>query len=124
MKQTRRIWKTVVVAMMACTTGSVARAAEDATTALNNALDLVEGYEARKAVAVLADAARRYPQDRKIGGLLYTLLRDKRWPVLQTLPAKLPGSITAMRFGADANLLIAGTEDGTVRVLNTETGEL
>src|SRR3954469_20383710 len=111
MKQTRRIWKTVVVAMMACTTGSVARAAEDATTALNNALDLVEGYEARKAVAILADLARRYPQDRKIGGLLYTVLRDKRWPVPQTLPAKLPASITVVRFGVDGELVIAGAED-------------
>src|SRR5437762_14372721 len=100
MKQTRRIWKTVLVAMMACTSGSAGRAGDDAATALHNALDLAEGYEARKAVAILADAARRYPQDRKIGGRLFTLLRDKRWPVPQTLPVKLPGGITVRKFSS------------------------
>jgi WD40 repeat protein/tetratricopeptide (TPR) repeat protein len=124
MKPIQRIWKAVVVAMMACTVGSVARAADDANTALNNALDLVEGYEARKAVAVLADAARRYPQNHKIAGLLYKLLRDKRWPVGQTLPVKLPAGITVMRFSPDAQLLIAGAEDGTVRIMESDTGKL
>src|SRR3954463_15571786 len=105
MKQTPKIWRAVIVATLALTAGSVARAAEDATTALNNALDLVEGYEARKAVAILADAARRYPQDHKISGLLYKLLRDKRWPVGQTLPVKLPAGITVVRFSPDGKLL-------------------
>ena len=61
---------------------------------LSKALDLVEDNNARQAVAVLADAARQYPQDRKIGALLYTLLRDKRWPLPATLPVKLPAAIT------------------------------
>src|SRR4051812_24421637 len=124
MKPTRRLWTTMLITMMACTSGSAARAADDAATALHNALDLAEGYEARKAVAILADAARRYPQDRKIGGLLFTLLRDKRWPIPQTLPVKLPAGITVVRFSTDAKLLIAGTEDGTVRILDTDTGKL
>jgi len=105
-------------------TGGIARAVEDATTLLDEALDFDEGYEARKAVAVLADAARKYPQDRKIGGLLYKLLRDKRWPVGQTLPVKLPAGITVVRFSPDGKLLIAGTEDGTVRILDTDSGKL
>jgi len=124
MKQTRRIWRTVFVAAIILMTGGIARAVEDATTLLDEALDFVEGYEARKAVAVLADAARKYPEDRKIGGLLYKLLRDERWPVGQTLPVKLPAGITVVRFSPDGKLLIAGTEDGTVRILDTDTGKL
>src|SRR5947208_9038138 len=124
MKHNRRIWRTVIVTTIALVAGGVTRAAEDATVALNNALDLVDGREAGKAVAILADAARRYPQDRKIGGLLFTLLRDKRWPIPQTLPVKLPAGITVVRFSADAKLVIAGTEDGTVRILDTDTGKL
>lgn len=102
----------------------VLRGADDAQTVVHRALDLVENREARQAVAVLADAARRYPEDRKLGGLLYTLLRDKRWPVLVTLPVKLPTAITSIEFSPDAKLAIAGAEDGTVRVLDTETGKL
>ena len=91
----------------------LAQAQDDAKTALDRALDLLEDNDAREAVAVLADAARRYPQDRKIGGLFYTLLRDKRWPSPQTLPVKLPAAITAMDFSEDGKLTIAGAKDGT-----------
>jgi WD40 repeat protein/tetratricopeptide (TPR) repeat protein len=124
MKPTRSIQRILIVATVVLLTGSVARATQDATTALNDALNLNEGYEARKAVAVLADAARRYPQDHKIAGLLYKLLRDKRWPVGQTLPVKLPGGITVVRFSSDAKFLIAGTDEGTVRILDTDSGKL
>ena len=69
MKQTRRIWKTVLVAAMAFISSGVTRAAEDASTALNNALDLVEGHEARKAVAVLADAEEGIEGVEHLGGV-------------------------------------------------------
>src|SRR4051812_12701550 len=124
MKHNRRIWRTVIVTTIALVVGGVTRAAEDATVALNNALGLVDGREAGKAVAILADAARRYPQDRKIGGLLYTLLRDKRWPIPQTLPVKLPAGITVVKFSPDAKYVIAGAQDGTVRILDTDSGKL
>jgi WD40 repeat protein/tetratricopeptide (TPR) repeat protein len=124
MKQTRRIWRPVFVAAIILMTGGIARAVEDATTLLDEALDYFAGYEARKAVAVLSDAARKYPQDHKIAGLLYKLLRDQRWAVGQTLPVKLPAGITVVRFSPDGNLLIAGAEDGTVRILDTDTGKL
>src|SRR5262249_10407513 len=100
------------------------RAQDDPGAILNRALDLVEDDNARQAVALLADAARRYPQDRKIGGLLYTLLRDKRWPLPATLPVKLPSEITVLKFSPDAKLVIAGTEDGTVRILDSDSGNL
>jgi len=102
----------------------LAQAQDDAKTALNRALDLLEDNDAREAVAVLADAARRYPQDRKIGGLFYTLLRDKRWPLPATLPVKLPSAITVLRFSPDAKLVITGAEDGTVRILDSDSGKL
>jgi hypothetical protein len=88
------------------------------------ALDLLTDNNARGAVALLADAARRHPEDRKIGALLYTLLRDKRWPVGQTLPVKLSAAVTAVDFSSDSKLVIAGTEDGTVRLLDVETSRL
>ena len=102
----------------------LAQAQEDANTLVKRALDLLEDNNARRAVAVLADGARRYPQDRKLGGLLYTLLRDKRWPLPATLPVKLPSAITVLRFSPDAKLVIAGAEDGTVRILDSDSGKL
>src|SRR5262249_39935457 len=75
-------------------------------------------------VAILADSGRRYPQDRKLGGLLYTLLRDKRWPLPATLPVKLPSAITVLKFSPDATLVIAGAEDGTARILESDSGKL
>ena len=93
--------QTVIIAAVTLISASVVRAVEDATVLLDEALDLTEGYEARKAVAILADAARKYPQDHKIAGLLYKLLRDSRWPIGQTLPVKLPGAITVVRFSPD-----------------------
>lgn len=100
------------------------RAQDDAKAVLEQALDLLDSNNARQAVAVLAVAARSYPQDRKIGGMLYTLLRDKRWPIEQTLPLKLSSAVTVLRWNPDGNWVIAGTEDGTVRILDADTGKL
>jgi tetratricopeptide (TPR) repeat protein len=124
MKQTWRRWQSGIAAILLLGSGGVVRAADDAATVVSRALDLVEDHDAREAVAVLADGARRYPQDRKLGGLLYTLLRDKRWPLPATLPVKLPAAITAIDLSQDCKFAIAGAEDGTVRILDTETGKL
>lgn len=102
---------------------SAARAAEDGNTAVKQALDLMDGDNPRQAVALLADAARTYPQNRNVGSLLYTLLRDKSWPVPQTLPVKMSAEITAIAFNSDGLQLIVGAADGTVRILDGETGE-
>lgn len=124
MKKTWRRWQSGIAAILLLSSGGVVRAADDANAVVNSALDLLENHDARQAVAVLADGARRYPQDRKLGGLLYTLLRDKRWPLPATLPVKLPAAITAIDLSQDCKFAIAGAEDGTVRVLETETGKL
>lgn len=104
--------------------GTAARAQETAGKALASARDLLTENKAREAVAVLADAARRYPQDRKIGAMLYSLLRDRNWPVAQTLPVKLSGAVTALDFSPDSALVVAGTADGKVRILDVDSGEL
>ncbi len=100
------------------------QAAEEVKAAVNRALDLAENNDAREGVALLADAARRYPKDRELGELLYALLRDHRWDVAQTLPLKLPAAITVVEFSTDSKLVIAGDADGTVRVIDTEAGKL
>lgn len=117
MKHTPRL----VVMLIAC--GGAARAQDAADKAITSALDLLTDNKAREAVAVLADAARRHPKDRKVGALLYSMLRDRNWPVAQTLPVKLPSAVTALGFNAETTLLIAGAQDGTVRVLDIESGE-
>src|SRR3954469_3119761 len=124
MKQTQRIGRWVIVALAALTSSPIVRAADDAGTVINQALDLLEDNNAREAVALVADAARRYPQDRELGELLYALLRDHRWEAPQTLPVKLPAPITVVAFSAQAEFVIAGAEDGTVRILDTEAGKL
>src|SRR5689334_6432493 len=124
MKRAQPTWAGRVAAAFILALSGFARAQQKPEPAIDRALDLVEDNNAREAVAVLADAARRYPQDRKIGGLLYTLLRDKRWPLPATLPVKLPSAITMLRFSPDAKLVIAGTDDGTVRILDSDSGKL
>lgn len=114
----------LIAALSIFAASGVARAADEAQDVVNKALDLVDDDNSRQAVAVLADAARRYPQDRKISALLFSLLRDKRWPVAQTLPVKLPAAITVADFSSDEKLVVAGAEDGTVRLLDVETGKL
>jgi WD40 repeat protein/tetratricopeptide (TPR) repeat protein len=114
----------LILAMIALGGSNVVRAAEDSNAAIHNALDLLEDNNAREAVAVLADAARRYPNDRQLGELFYTMLRDKRWPLPQTLSLKLPAAVTVVRFSPDDKLAIAGSEDGTVRVIDVDAGKL
>ncbi|MFL6590491.1 MAG: hypothetical protein ACJ8M4_09985, partial [Chthoniobacterales bacterium] len=113
----------LIIAILALAGRSSAQVAEDSNAAINNALDLLEGNNARQAVALLADAARRYPHDRELGELLYTTLRDKRWPMPQTLSVKLPAAISVVDLSPDSKLAIAGAEDGTVRVFDAENGK-
>src|SRR4051812_37941608 len=96
MRQTRPIWHCAIVASLVLTSIASAGAAEDASTAVNDALDLLDNNNARQAAALIADAARRYPKDRELGELLYALLRDHRWEAPQTLPVKLPAAITVV----------------------------
>lgn len=95
-----------------------------ANEATSLASDFLAENKAREATAILAEAARRHPTDRKVGALLYCLLRDKRWAIGQTLPVKLSAGITVLSFSNDGKLLIAGAENGKVKILNTETGVL
>ena len=99
------------------------RAQSDAEKAYEAAEDLLDDNRSHEAVAVLADAARKFPQDRKIGGWLFALLRDRHWPVSAVLPVKLPGAVKVVDFSADSSRVIAGCDDGTVRIVNPETGE-
>src|SRR6478672_13605710 len=124
MKQMRRTVRSLIIAVLAFASGSYAQVAPDAKSAINDALDLLDNNDAREAVALLADAARRFPHDRELGELLYTLLRDKRWPMPETLPVKLPAAITVVDLSPDAKLAIAGAEDGTVRVLDVDAAKL
>ena len=119
-----RFWSGLIAATFVFTSSGFIQAQQNTQSAVERALDLLEDNNARQAVAILADAARRSPQDRKLGGLLYTLLRDKRWPLPATIPVKLPAAITVLRFSPDAKLVIAGAEDGTVRILDTDSGKL
>lgn len=98
--------------------------AQDVAPPVSQALDLLSDEKFREAVAVLADAARQDPRDRKVGSLLFSLLRDKHWPIPQTLPVSLGAAITVADFSPDGVLVVAGTEDGTVRVLDVASGEL
>ena len=123
MKRRRQIWRTAIVTTVALITGSVAPAAEDGNTEVKQALDMMEAQNPREAVALLADTARKYPQNRNVGHLLYTLLRDRNWPMPQTLPVKMSGEVTALAFNSDGSKLMAGSADGTIRILDGEKGE-
>src|SRR3954469_1291511 len=124
MKQIQRISRCVIIAILALSSSSRAQVAEDSKAAIHNALDLLEDNNAREAVAVLADAARRFPHHPELGGLLYNTLRGQRRAMPETLPVKLPAAITVVDLSPDSKLAIAGAEDGTVRVIDVEGGKL
>ncbi len=124
MKTTRRAIQVLVLITLGLTSSLRGQATDEAKAAVDSALDLAESNNAREGVALLADAARRYPKDRELGELLYAFLRDHRWDVAQTLPLKLPAPITTVEFSMDSKLVIAGAADGTVRVIDTEAGKL
>ncbi len=63
MKARASRWRIVIAAASFLAISGFARAQGDANSLLSKALDLVEDNNARQDVAVLADAARQYPQE-------------------------------------------------------------
>jgi hypothetical protein len=124
MNPIRLPWQILVASVLFAMAAGIARAQDNARIAIENVFDSLDDNNARAAVALLAEAARRHPEDRKIGAMLYTLLRVKRWPIAQTLPVKLPAEVTVLDWSPDGNWVIAGAEDGTVRILDADTGKL
>src|SRR4051812_41789758 len=52
-----------------------------------------ENDKPRRAIAILAKAAREHPEDRVIGAMLYSSIRDHVWHVPQVLPVKHSGEV-------------------------------
>ncbi len=94
--------------------------AQDAGNPRDQAQAYFEADEARKAVAVLIDAARKDPKDRLIGALLYAGIRDHVWHMPQILPIAQKGSVTALAFSADEFWLASGSASGELIVSSTQ----
>src|SRR5678816_2347429 len=71
---------------------------KDAPAAREEAQDYFESDQARKAIATVAEAAARHPQDRFLGALLYAGIRDHVWRLPQCLPVKHGAALRALAF--------------------------
>ncbi len=78
-----------------------------------------EADDARKAVAVLIEAARKDPKDRLIAAQLYAGIRDHVWHIPQTLPIPHEGPVSALAFSADEAWLASGSASGQLFVSST-----
>src|SRR6476469_7332633 len=71
---------------------------EAAVDARTQADAYFEADKPRRAVAILAEAARQHPADRVLGAMLYSSVRDHVWHMPQILPVKHSGEVRALAF--------------------------
>ncbi len=86
----------------------------------NQAQSYFDSDDARKALATLAQAARKDPADRVIGAMLYGAVRDHSWHLPQILPVRHMGIVRALAFSPDGAQLATGSDYGEVRVFPTK----
>lgn len=84
---------------------------------------MLDSGETHKAVAVLAAAARQTPQDRLIGTLLYSTLRDHLWHMPQCQPVVHDSPVRAVAFSPDNVWLASGSDLGKVIVSATDPAD-
>src|SRR6478672_10745237 len=71
-----------------------------------------EADKPRRAVAILAEAARHHPEDRVLGAMLYSSVRDHVWHMPQILPVKHDGEVRAVAFSEDGKVFASGSTSG------------
>jgi len=99
------------------------RAQTPPRSAAEFATDLIDSGETHKAVAVLAAGARETPQDRLIGSLLYSTLRDHLWHMPQCQPVVHDSPVRAVAFSPDNAWLASGSDLGKVIVSATDPAD-
>ncbi|MEI9894622.1 MAG: hypothetical protein WDN28_12230 [Chthoniobacter sp.] len=72
-------------ALLLGATLQLASAQDKPTSAQEQAQTYFEAGEPRKALATLAEAAQKSPQDRVIGAMLYAAIRDHVWHLQQVV---------------------------------------
>ncbi len=82
-----------------------------------------EADKPRRAVAILAEAARKHPEDRVLGGMLYSSMRDHVWHMPQILPVKHSGGVRALAFSDDGKMFASGSASGEIWISPTEPKE-
>lgn len=93
---------------------------ETAVDARTQADAYFEADKPRRAVAILAEAARKHPEDRVLGGMLYSSLRDHVWHMPQILPVKHSGEVRALAFSDDGKMFASGSASGEIWISPTE----
>ncbi|HSI12236.1 MAG TPA: hypothetical protein VK961_09345, partial [Chthoniobacter sp.] len=106
--------------LLLCATLQVAAAQENTIAAREQAQSYFEANEPSKAVAVLAEAAEKSPQDHLVGGMLYAAIRDHLWHLPQILPVRQKGAIKALAFSPDGKKLASGSASGEVLISPTQ----
>lgn len=79
-----------------------------------------EADKPRRAVAILAEAARQHPEDRVLGAMLYSSLRDHVWHMPNILPVRHSGEVRALAFSDDGKMFASGSAKGEIWISPTE----
>jgi WD40 repeat protein/Tfp pilus assembly protein PilF len=79
-----------------------------------------EDDKPRRAVAILAEAARKNPEDRVLGSMLYAGIRDHVWHLQQVRPVKHSGEVKALTFSDDGKSFATGSTTGELWISPTE----
>src|SRR5436190_22287127 len=89
-------------------------APETAKDARTQADAYFEADKPRRAVAILAAAARQHPEDRVLGAMLYSSIRDHVWHMPQILPVKHSDEVRALGFSDDGPMFASGSASGEI----------
>ena len=98
-------------------------AKQSSRTALNLADQLLAKGQTADALAYLVQSARKDPTNTRIAPRLVSLLTSRNFLIPAGAPLAMNRSVVALRYSQDGRWLYVGTEDGTYRVFDADTGE-
>jgi|GEM_PF-3123226 len=93
----------------------------ETAAAIDEAQGFFEEDHAREALATLAEAAAKHPEDRRLGAMLYAAVRDHIWFTPQIFPVRHKGPVRAMAFSPDGSRFASGSAFGDVWVSSTDS---
>ena len=104
--------------------GRVREIKRSSRTALNLSRQLLADGRTADGLAYLVHAARRDPENTAIGARLAAVLTSRNFLLPEHVPFECGSRVLALHYTGDGRSLLAGTEDGVLRIFDAATGAL